>query len=106
MPINDKRFDQISNNDPKIQKELLTLYFSTFDRALKNMTESIADNDETKWTEALHELKGAAESLGINKVGTICQEIEEITPPKEEKPNITNRLKEANTELALHITGI
>ena len=91
MPLNDDRFNQVSNSDPEIKKELFKLYFETFDRSIKNMEDSITNNDEKKWNDAIHELKGAADNLGINKVGKICGEVEPLTPSANEKTEIDRK---------------
>lgn len=72
-----KRLDQITDGDPEIKKEILTLFKASCDRCMHAMLTHESDANASTWANALHELKGAADNLGFEPVADIAREAEE-----------------------------
>jgi HPt (histidine-containing phosphotransfer) domain-containing protein len=74
MTLDLKRLDDITDGDVSLKKELLGMFFATFERCIAVMQSG--NSDEKAWREAAHELKGAANTMGFEDLGLICREVE------------------------------
>ncbi len=71
-----ERLNAITDGDPELRREILTLFKSSCDRCMATMLEHEADETGDSWSNALHELKGAADNLGFEAVADIAREAE------------------------------
>lgn len=85
-----KRLDDITGGDPELRREILTLFKTSCEHCMATMQQYEADEDSEIWSNALHELKGAADNLGFEPVADIAREAETekregtLTPEKKQ----------------------
>ncbi len=71
---------EMTDGDAELEAELMQYFDSTIERTSQRLTHT----DIAEWKSALHELRGAAMSIGAQKLGAYCQE-GESHPPTEIK---------------------
>ncbi len=75
--INPTRLQQITDGDISLQRELLGLFFDTVTRCMGTMRD-VSDAADTAWRDAAHEMKGAANTLGFERIGAVCLRVQVI----------------------------
>lgn len=72
----------ITSGDEALERELFALYDQTVEKCLGEMETALASGDDTLWTNATHELKGASANLGAKQLKDLCQAAHDA-PPEE-----------------------
>lgn len=75
MTIDTARLNNITDGDIAVQRELLGLYFDTVNRTLAVLKDTSDANDKA-WRDAAHEIKGASNTLGFERIGMLCRQVE------------------------------
>ncbi len=70
-----QRFNKITGEDPELRREILALFFQNVARCCAMIAMNI-NSDNNIWRNSLHELKGAADNIGMRKIGDICKGLE------------------------------
>ncbi len=77
--INKTRIEAITDGDESLKKELLSLFFETYIRC-KDVLDNTKDDNDAAWRDAAHELKGAAGTLGFERIEKNCRAVEQMQP--------------------------
>jgi len=96
--VNLEKLRQLSDNDMEDAQKLLNLFFDTTCRTLKILENNVEENQEEEWNSALHELKGAAYSLGFFALGDLCEKAEQHPVLTSDTKQIIARNLEQATE--------
>ncbi len=103
MQVTTSRIDEIAGDDKELKSLLLQLFTATFEKCLKNLTESLSSEDEKKsteaWERATHELKGSAYNLGFNELGDRCKNAEYLPFKSKDKDKFIKILNVIYIEL-------
>ena len=97
--IDDSRLEMLTDGSSDIKKELLELFFATVERCIDVANDRSAENHDD-WTNAMHELKGAAGTLGFSRIEGICKEAPKIpASPPAQKQQLLSQLALALDEV-------
>ncbi|PCJ96613.1 MAG: hypothetical protein COA45_10910 [Zetaproteobacteria bacterium] len=75
--IDISHFEMFTDGDPALEKELLDLFFSQAELGLSELQESLDENNNDRWEQAAHRLKGAAANLGAALLASACEKAED-----------------------------
>ena len=99
------RIDIITDGDESVRNELLKLFLATTDRTETALQQTLDANDTEGWSDAAHELKGAAQNLGADALGELCQQAE-TTSSDEERNALLPQIKELTQQVRNLITEL
>ena len=66
--------EELTDDNPSLQKELIQLYFITLEKVLPALEDSLSPSKDEEWKRHVHELKGASLSIGIEDIAAACSE--------------------------------
>lgn len=67
-----KALREVSDGDPAVENELITLYLATAEDCLQKMAALAGTENLAAWSEAVHTLKGASASMYMAKMVALC----------------------------------
>lgn len=86
---------QITEGDAKLEQELLHLFHATAERCISAMAKNF-DSSLKDWSGIVHELNGAAATIGADTLRTLCAEAEYNAEASTRQHFYLNILKEYN----------
>jgi len=75
-PIDMRKVESMFRNDGKAQNELLTLYLSSTQSLIEQLTVACAAQESTKAVARAHEIKGASAYIGAHEIREIARNME------------------------------
>lgn len=70
--------NEYTDGDPEMVKELIGVFFETFDESLLHLKEHIKDGECAEWSETAHKLKGAAGYVGASVLREHCAKAQDM----------------------------
>lgn len=64
--------NEYTDGDPEVMKELIQLFFTSFDESLDNLKEEATDGQNIEWSNIAHKLKGASAYVGAEQLRSLC----------------------------------
>ena len=68
----------ITGGDPKLDIEILNTFLTTSRQYIDDMRLADEANDSQAWIHESHALKGACFSIGVEKLGQMCQDAQSL----------------------------
>lgn len=93
-PIDMRKVESMFRNDDKAQSELLTLYLSSTQSLIEQLTAACAAQERAKAVARAHEIKGASAYIGAHEIREIARNLEHAA-----KENNWERVQEGIDEL-------
>lgn len=81
-----------SEGDREIEKKLVIVYLQSSEDILRTLEEALAENNERKWYEAAHMLKGGAANVGATTLSLLCDEGQSFTGNRRARVRLYERI--------------
>lgn len=73
----------VTGGDLALEQEICRLFFDTAERCIFILEATFPHDEDRRWEDTLHEMKGAAINIGARGLVGLCHEAESI-PPEEQ----------------------
>lgn len=97
LPVVDwERINMFTDGNVDDQKQLIDLFILYANETLIEILEALRANDNHRWEQATHKLKGSAANFGANQLATICYQAEvSYSEPVEVKKDLMQKINMA-----------
>jgi HPt (histidine-containing phosphotransfer) domain-containing protein len=100
QPANIDYIREYSRNDPKIQSELIKLFYEQTSEGLLVLANNCVEGESDYWVETAHKMKSSASFIGAQKLNSLCEQAQFIrTGTSQEREEILTKIEDAFDEV-------
>ena len=100
-PFDLERLNAFTDGDPKLERELTSLYVASASHYLEEMRAALGHG--SGWSSAAHALKGASANIGAGVVARLAENAEHATPSAEGLASLEQAFAAVRDFLAAHL---